>query len=129
MRKEDKSAIIGRRKFLEMVGKAGLSTNLLRASPLVAGIMANRFAHAQDGANKRVVFLFFPGGAPNGSWMPSGIGSMNQCTMPYAPVAEYCNFYSTEMGPGGDHGVRARVDRRVERGARGTGMWDLGCRL
>lgn len=104
MKKDDKSAANGRRKFLEMVGKGGVSTGLLRASPLVAGMMANRYASAAEGDNKRVVFLFFPGGAPRGAWMPSSINQMNDCTRPYASVAEYCNFYSTEMGPGGDHG-------------------------
>lgn len=116
MKITDKTAINERRKFLDMVSKAGISSALMRASPLVAGMMANRYASAAPVANKRAIFLFFPGGAPAGSWMPQSISSMNESTKGYAGVAPYCNFYQTEMGPGGDHGkVHFALGGRVSR--------------
>lgn len=101
--KVEKSINLQRRKFFEMISKAGISSALLRASPLVGGMMANRYAAAADGAHKRVIFLSFPGGAPAGSWMPSSISNMNASTTGYLPVASYCNFYEVEV-PGGGHG-------------------------
>ena len=103
MSKYDRSVNFQRRKFFDMVAKAGISSALLRSSGLVGGMLANRFAAAQETANKRVVFLSFPGGAPAGSWMPSSITSMNASTTGYLPVASYCNFYTVDV-PGGGHG-------------------------
>lgn len=99
----EKAIDLKRRKFFEVVSKAGISSSLLRLSPLVGGMMANRNAAAAEGLNKRVVFLSFPGGAPAGSWMPSSTSSMNASTTGYLPVAGYCNFYEVNV-PGGGHG-------------------------
>lgn len=103
MKIQDKSINLRRRKFFDMVAKAGVSSAVLRSSGLAMGMLANRFASAQDAANKRVLFLSFPGGAPAGTWMPSSISTMNASSTGYASVANYCNFYSVDV-PGGGHG-------------------------
>jgi hypothetical protein len=103
MKLQDKSINLRRRKFFDMVAKAGVSSAVLRSSGLAMGMLANRFASAQDAANKRVLFLSFPGGAPAGTWMPSSISNMNVSSTGYASVASYCNFYSVDV-PGGGHG-------------------------
>ena len=58
-----------RRQFLDMVSKAGVSTSILRASPLAAGLMLSRFAEAQ-GAPKKLVMIYHPNGSPKGKWAP-----------------------------------------------------------
>lgn len=103
MKIQDKSINLRRRKFFDMVAKASVSSAVLRSSGLAMGMLANRFASAQDAANKRVLFLSFPGGAPAGTWMPSSINNMNVSSTGYASVASYCNFYSVDV-PGGGHG-------------------------
>lgn len=91
-----------RRQFLEMLGKAGATSALLKAAPFAAGIFASRQAIAAD-VNKRVVFMYLPNGAPNGLWMPSSQTDMNLCTRAYKPVAQYCEFREVNMKDGG-HG-------------------------
>ncbi len=92
-----------RRRFLDMVSKAGVSTALLKAVPLAAGVFASRYATAQDATNKRVVFMYLPNGAPNGMWMPGSATRMNISTEPYLPVASVCEFHEVNMAAGG-HG-------------------------
>ncbi len=92
-----------RRRFLDMVARAGVSTAMLKAVPLLAGVFASRYATAQAAANKRVVFMYLPNGAPPGLWRPSSATQMNLCTEPYLPVASVCEFHSVNMGQGG-HG-------------------------
>ncbi len=85
-----------RRRFLDMIGKAGVSTSLLKASPLIGGIFANRHALAQDLSNKRVVYCYLNSGAQPNTWLPSSATRMNIVTAPYGPdgynVASICNF-------------------------------------
>ncbi|MEY4588806.1 MAG: hypothetical protein RL497_882 [Pseudomonadota bacterium] len=52
-----------RRKFLDMLGKAGVSAGVLRASALAGGMMSTRFAEAAGG-DKKFILLFHPNGAP-----------------------------------------------------------------
>ena len=103
-----------RRRFLDMITRAGVSTALLKASPFAAGIFASRHAMAQD-TNKRAVFMYLPNGAPNGHWMPSSASNMNTATRPYGEAsitkgthqgktaANFCEFREVNMGKGG-HG-------------------------
>ncbi len=91
-----------RRKFLDMLGKAGVSTSILRASTLAGGIFASRFAEAQND-NKKIIFVYLPDGAPNGTWLPSG-STMNQCTQPFAPYAANIAFREVDLKYGGGHG-------------------------
>jgi hypothetical protein len=92
-----------RRKFLEFVSKAGVSSALWRASPLVAGLMVNRYAEAVT-APKRFIALSYPAGAPQGTWLPKSLTSMEACTTPYLNVAQYCNFHLVNV-VGGGHGA------------------------
>jgi hypothetical protein len=101
-----------RRKFFEMMGKAGVSAGLLRVSPLVAGIFANRYAQAAGAMSKRVIFVYTPDGAPGGLWLPSGSGSsmtLNSATKAYESVKTYCAFRSATMARGGGHGNTHQV--------------------
>lgn len=108
-----------RRKFFGMVGKAGVSAGLLRASPFIAGIFANRYAQAAGAMSKRVIFVYTPDGAPGGLWLPSGSGSsmtLNSATKAYESVKTYCAFRSATMARGGGHGNTHQV--------LGTGSYD-----
>lgn len=93
-----------RRQFLDLVARAGVSTSLLKASPLVMSLFATRHAEAAvpDG-QKKAVFFYQPDGSPPDFWMPSG-STMNLATRPYGQgnpddniagydVARYCRFY------------------------------------
>lgn len=97
-----------RRQFLDMVRKAGVSTALLKASPLVMSAFATRHAQAANGDGKRVVFMYLPDGASNGYWLPESQTSMNVATRPYGEydVAKYCEFHevtNTYAGHGNTH--------------------------
>ncbi|MFO1368862.1 MAG: DUF1552 domain-containing protein [Marinagarivorans sp.] len=54
-----------RRKFLDMLSKAGVSAGVLRASTIASGMMYNRFAEAATN-DKKFILLFHPNGAPRG---------------------------------------------------------------
>lgn len=90
-----------RRKFLEFVGKAGVSSRLLASSSLVAGVFANRYAQANSEQTKRLVYCYLPNGAANGQWLPTPLGQMNACTKPYGPegydVADICHFREVDV--------------------------------
>lgn len=94
-----------RRRFLDMVSRAGVSTALLKACPLAMGIFASRFATAAEATNKRVVFMYLPNGAPNGMWMPSSMSEMKIASRPYKSVAQYIEFNELEMGSNSGHGT------------------------
>ncbi len=108
-----------RRKFFDLVGKAGVAAGILRVSPIVAGIFANRYAQAAGTMSKRVIFVYTPDGAPSGMWLPSGSGSsmtLNAATKGYESVKTYCAFRSATMARGGGHGNTHQV--------LGTGSYD-----
>lgn len=90
-----------RRRFLDLIGKAGISSGLIKASGLLAGVLANRHALAQDLTNKRVVFCYLNSGAQNTTWMPTSATSMNIVTQPYGPqgynVASICHFREVDV--------------------------------
>lgn len=104
-----------RRQFLQMVANSGISASLLRATPLAAGLMANRFAHASEIPPKRVIFLCFPGGAPAGTWMPTDINTMNASTQAYKNVAKHCNFYLADLHGGGQGYMHYALGGRVSK--------------
>jgi Protein of unknown function (DUF1552). len=93
-----------RRQFLDLVARAGVSTSLLKYSPLVMSVFASRYAEAAlQTAQKKAVFFYLPDGAPPGFWTPNG-SEMNIATAPYGSgnvadkitgynVAQYCRFY------------------------------------
>ncbi len=100
---KDTNAIVhrNRRDFLRLAAQAGVTGALYRASPLVAGLLATRSAHAQS-ATKRVVFVYASNGAPNGMWLPNGT-TLNAATAAYEGLQSVCNFREVEVVASG-HG-------------------------
>jgi len=92
-----------RREFLRLVGSAGASAALLRAAPLVGGLLANRAAQAQSQGVKRVVFVYTPGGAPRGLWLPTGT-TLNTSTQAFEGLQSLCNFRELSVLESG-HGL------------------------
>jgi hypothetical protein len=86
-----------RRRFLEFVGKSGISSYALKTSSLLAGLMANRYAQAN--ANKpvkRVIFVYTPLGTPYGLWLPQG-NVLNEATQAFEGLQPVCHFHETEV--------------------------------
>lgn len=111
-----------RRRFLEMIGKAGVSTKMLQASTVLGGVMANRFATAQEGTNKNVVFCYLNSGAVNGHWLPKGAGEMNIVTAPYAGVAGICNFREVDVKDAGHSNPKCALGAAQNGGPGGPTM-------
>lgn len=88
-----------RRKFLEFIGKTGISGHALKTSSLLAGLMANRYAQANSGV-KRVVFVYTPLGTPNGLWLPNG-NQLNAATQAFEGLQPLCHFHETYVVNGG----------------------------
>lgn len=88
-----------RRKFLDFIAKSGVTAPALKSSTLVAGLMANRFAQANEGV-KRVVFVYTPLGVPQGLWLPHANG-MNAATKPFEGLQSLCHFHQTYINGGG----------------------------
>lgn len=85
-----------RRKFLDMLGKAGVSAGLLRASAIAGGMMSSRFAEAATN-DKKFILLFHPNGAPRG--YTSSI-AMN----PLKPFGNTVAALTMSIGKPGNHG-------------------------
>lgn len=98
-----------RRSFLDMLGKAGVASSVLRASSLLGGVMAARYA-AAAGEKKRVVYCYIHSGAPRGQWMPNGASAMNTSSVHYGPdgynVAGICQFRGVDTEAAGHSGAR-----------------------
>ncbi|MBX2812883.1 MAG: DUF1552 domain-containing protein [Myxococcales bacterium] len=95
-----------RRKFLEFIGKAGVTATVCRTVPLIGGLMATRRAQAQS-AVKRVVFVYASNGAPNGLWLPSGT-ELNVATQAYEGLQSVCNFREVDV-VGSGHGTARKA--------------------
>ncbi len=89
-----------RRRFMDMIGKAGVSSSVLKASTMLGGLFASRHAMAAGGP-KRVVYCYLDSGAANGHWLPRGVGNMNTVTRAYGPqgenVAGVCSFREVDV--------------------------------
>lgn len=98
-----------RRNFLEMIGKTGIATSALKASSLLGGVMAARYA-AAAGEKKRVIYCYVHSGVPAGTWLPSSASSMNISSQHYGPqgqnVAELCHFRTVDTEVNGHGGAR-----------------------
>ena len=103
MRNTKTSMNPSRREFLRLVSCTGASAALLRAAPLVAGLLSNRAAQAQSAAVKRVVFVYTPGGAPKGMWLPNG-KALNAATQAFEGLQDLCNFREVSVKESG-HGL------------------------
>lgn len=93
----------GRREFLKLVSSVGLSAATLRAAPLLGGLLSNQAARAQSTSVKRAVFVYTPGGAPRGLWLPSG-RTLNTATKAFEGLQDLCNFREVEVKESG-HGL------------------------
>lgn len=94
-----------RRDLLKIITSAGITKSLLRASPLVGGMMISRLAEAQSGPNKSVV-IYTPDGAIPEQWFPnSNLSSFKPMSAPYQSVASDCNFLGGMSHHRGGHGV------------------------
>lgn len=98
-----------RRELLKIITSAGISKGLLRASPLVSGMMFSRWAEAQTGPNKSVV-IYVPDGALPDHWYPnSNLTSFGAMSQPYSSVASDCNFLKNMSHHRGGHGVMQTI--------------------
>jgi hypothetical protein len=80
-----------------------MSAAMLRAAPLLGGLLGNDAARAQSGGVKRAVFVYVPGGAPRGLWLPNG-RTLNTATQAFSGLQELCNFREVEVKDSG-HGL------------------------
>ncbi|BCD98130.1 DUF1552 domain-containing protein [Marinagarivorans cellulosilyticus] len=89
-----------RRQFIEKLGKWGISGSLLRASPMVAGMMYSRFAQAQD--DRKFVLIYQPNGSPDGRYLTGGFSS--PALSPLAPHASSIAALEMTISKPGNHG-------------------------
>src|SRR5688572_9469970 len=107
-----------RRDFLKILASAGITKQLLRASPLIWGVMASRLAEAQTAPNKLMTVYvpngsmperFFPSpGALPGTW-PSSL----PMSAPYNGVKTQCNFLRIAHASGG-HGAMPLILNKTQ---------------
>ena len=102
-----------RRKFLDLVGRAGIASAILKTSPLAMSVLSSRFAEAKSGGKKHAVFMFLGDGSPPNNWLPKSATEMAFSTVPYGPtpapgieahnISNYCHFHEV-MNSWGSHG-------------------------
>ncbi|MCX2801325.1 DUF1552 domain-containing protein [Microbulbifer thermotolerans] len=98
-----------RRDLLKIFAAAGISKGLMRASPLVSGMMVSRWAEAQTAPNKSVV-IYVPDGALPEHWYPNAdLTSFGDMSQPYSTVASECNFLKNMSHHRGGHGVMPTI--------------------
>lgn len=100
----DRNLNHSRRRFIEFVGKSGLSTSALKGSSVLAGLMAHRYAQASNKV-KRVVFVFTPMGAPPAMWLPDG-NKLKKATQAFEGFQPVCHFHQTNVVDGGFTHIR-----------------------
>ncbi len=86
-----------RRKFLDMLSKAGVSAGLMRAAPLVGGLMSVRFAEAAATADKKFILIYHPNGGPRNYLNSVAIN-------PLKPFASSVAALTMSIGKPGNHG-------------------------
>jgi len=101
-RSKKSEVALGRRLFLQRAAGAGLGAALLPGTALLNGLMANRAAAQSEGV-KRAVFVYTPGGAPRGLWLPNG-GSLRAASSAFEGLTDLCNFREVEVIQSG-HGL------------------------
>lgn len=98
-----------RRDLLKIFASAGITKGLLRASPLVSGMMLSRLAEAQSGPDKSVV-IYTPDGAIPEQWYPNNnLTSFAPMSAPYLPIANQCNFLRGMGHHRAGHGVMPTI--------------------
>lgn len=98
-----------RRQFVKLLASAGIGRELLRASPLVGGMMLSRLAEAQSGPNKSVV-IYVPDGCIPEQWFPNAnLSQLRPMSQPYAGVRNECHFLRNMGHHRGGHGVMPTI--------------------
>jgi hypothetical protein len=104
-----------RRDFLKILASAGISKQLLRASPLVWGTMYARLAEAQTIVDKCVI-VYVPDGCiasrffPNSTLSDLTAGSTSlPMSAPYAGIKSQCHFLRDMSHHNAGHGACSRV--------------------
>lgn len=99
---------ISRRSLLKMFMASGISTALIRTSPLVSGLLYARHADAMDaGLPNKTVSIYIPGGSIASLWNPTGSGETMQLgvmSAGYEPVKTECNFMVNMAHSNAGHG-------------------------
>ena len=109
MKNSNKNSFVqNRRSFLKTVLGAGISNGLLRASPLVGGMMLARAAEASEVPNKQVS-IYVPGGAINKYWEPNDDYSLPSMSAGYEPVKDDILFLRNMSHTHGGHGRTGRI--------------------
>ena len=103
MYQRQKQRAKGRREFLKLIGGASAGAAMLRAAPLAWGLLSNKAAQAQSGSVQRAVFVYTPGGAPRGLWLPNG-KTLNKSTAAFEGLQGLCNFREVQVVESG-HGL------------------------
>ncbi len=100
-----------RRDFLKILASAGVTKQLLRASPLIWGVMYSRLAEAQT-TPTNLMTVYVPNGCVPARWLPpSGtLGTMNLAmSSQYNGVRTQCNFLRNISHHNGGHGVMPMI--------------------
>jgi len=100
-----------RRDFLKILASAGITKQLLRASPLIWGAMYARLAEAQTTVNKCAI-VYIPNGCMPARWLPnSSLSNLSSLAMsaPYNGVKSQCHFLRNMSHHRGGHGVMDTV--------------------
>lgn len=105
--RNNRSLSTTRRRFLDSVAYSGLSSRMIKSSPLLAGLLANRYAYSQNKV-RRVVFVYTPLGAPQNRWLPSPTG-LNKATEGFAGTEKDCHFHDTYVVNAGFGIMRAAL--------------------
>ncbi|REL35706.1 DUF1552 domain-containing protein [Thalassotalea euphylliae] len=99
---------ISRRSLLKIVAASGISSSLIRTSPLVAGMLFQRHADAQEfGLPNKTICIFTPGGAIANLWNPTGAGEdmvLGPMSQGYDSVKNECNFLVNMAHGNAGHG-------------------------
>lgn len=105
LEKTNKALLTDRRRFLEYMGKCGLSSAFLRASPLALALMGSRYAEAAGAAGKKFILIYHPNGKPENAY--GGGGKVSMTSTPLKPFASHvANVAALEMtiSQPGQHG-------------------------
>lgn len=97
---------MARREFLRKAGKVGLSTALLRATPLTGMLLGTgAFAQAQP---KRIIFVYVPDGARQEFWIPTG-GALPGMSAGLSAVRQSVAFLDGVSMQGAGHGRTSKA--------------------
>ncbi|BDX06589.1 DUF1552 domain-containing protein [Planctobacterium marinum] len=103
-----RSNIFNRRDLLKSMAATGITQTLLRASPLMAGILHARNVEAQASSTPdKTVAIYIPGGGVHRLWAPSGSGEdmvMAPMSAAYDSVKTECNFLLNMSHANAGHG-------------------------